>query len=192
MRLKETKAIEGQGAERLWEGRQLVHVKRVRQILLKVTPGNTARSLLAEAILNHAGRGRFRAASAETLPTGPVHPLVPATLRTLRLPVDGLRSKPWQEVAVAGVPVFDLVFPLCDKRTGERCPVWPGLLVSGVGGIATPATPAGSLAQQPARFLQVAQGLRRRIEIVLALPPAALDALSLRRAAGHMKVRLAA
>ena len=163
----------------------------IRNVLF-VCPGNAARSLLAEAILNHAGRGRFRAVSAGTPPTCPVHPLVPATLHALRLPVEGLRSKPWNEVAASGTPAFDLVFPLCDKRIGERCPVWPGLLVTGVWGIADPAASAGPLAQQRACFLQVAQGLRRRIEIMLALPPAALDALSLRRAEGHARVRFAA
>lgn len=144
--------------------------------------GNSARSILAESLLNDLGRGRFRAWSAGSHPKGEVHPLALATLERLHLPASGYRSKSWDEFTAPGAPVFDFIFTVCDNAAGEACPFWPGQPVTAHWGVPDPAAVDGSMEQQRKAFLDVAMTLRRRIELFLALPLQRLDALSLQRA----------
>ncbi len=153
---------------------------RVYNVLFLCT-GNSARSIMAEAILNAEGRGRFRAYSAGSPPTGHVHPLTLRTLQEMRLPVDGLRSKSWDEFATAGAPALDFVFTVCDKTAGEACPFWPGQPVTAHWGVEDPAAVQGSENQIREAFRQVALILRRRIDLFRSLPLASLDAMSLQR-----------
>ena len=103
---------------------------RVYNVLFLCT-GNSARSILGEAILNHVGQGRFRAFSAGSTPRGAVHPMTLDTLNKFGIPTDGLRSKAWDEFAVEGVPKMDFVFTVCDNAAGETCPIWPGQPMTG-------------------------------------------------------------
>ncbi len=144
--------------------------------------GNSARSILAESLLNDLGRGRFRAWSAGSHPKGEVHPLALATLERLHLPASGYRSKSWDEFTAPGAPVFDFIFTVCDNAAGEACPFWPGQPVTAHWGVPDPAAVEGSVEQQRKAFLDTAMTLRRRIELFLALPLQRLDALSLQRA----------
>ena len=140
--------------------------------------GNSARSILGEAILNHDGQGRFKAFSAGSNPTGAVNPWAIHTLRTLGYPADGYRSTSWSEVADG--PEFDLLFPVCDSAAAETCPVWPGRPTSAHWGIPDPAAVQGSDAEKAAAFLDAFRMLKRRIDLLLALPIASLDQAALR------------
>lgn len=150
-------------------------VKRV----LFICTGNSARSILAEGLMNHLGRGRFEAYSAGSQPNGTVNPLALRTLASLHIPTDGFRSKSWGEFAEAGAPALDFVFTVCDNAAGEVCPVWPGQPVSAHWGLPDPAAVDGSDAVKAQAFLDTAVALKRRIELLLALPLASLDKLSL-------------
>ena len=143
--------------------------------------GNSARSILAEGILNELGQGRFRAWSAGSHPKGEVHPLALATLERLHMPATGYRSKSWDEFTAPGAPVFDFIFTVCDNAAGEVCPLWPGTPVSAHWGVPDPAAVEGSEEQQIKAFKDAALTLRRRIELFLSLPLARLDAMSLQR-----------
>jgi arsenate reductase len=136
---------------------------------------------MAEVILNQLGRGQFQAYSAGSHPTGSVNPIALATLRTMHLPVDGLRSKSWDEFAKPGAPALDFVFTVCDKAAGEACPFWPGQPLTAHWGVEDPAEFDGPEDKKRNLFLEVAQILRRRIELFLSLPLESLDAMSLRR-----------
>jgi arsenate reductase len=149
--------------------------------VLFLCTGNSARSILAEALLNALGGGRFRAHSAGSHPRGEVHPRALELLRSLGLPTAGLRSKSWDEFAGAGAPALDFVFTVCDKAAGEVCPLWPGQPMTAHWGIEDPAAVSGSEAQIERAFRDALQVLRRRIELFLALPLAAVDRLSLQR-----------
>ncbi|OZA93174.1 arsenate reductase ArsC [Altererythrobacter sp. H2] len=140
--------------------------------------GNSARSILGEAILNHDGAGRFRAFSAGSNPTGAVNPWAIHTLKTLGYPVDGYRSKNWHEFADG--PEFDLIFTVCDSAAAETCPVWPGRPTSAHWGIPDPAAVEGSDAEKAAAFLDAFRMMKRRIDLLLALPLASLEELALR------------
>jgi arsenate reductase len=153
---------------------------QVRNVLFLCT-GNSARSIMAEVILNQLGRGHFTAYSAGSHPAGRVNPMALETLRTMRLPVDGLWSKSWDEFAKPGAPALDFVFTVCDKAAGEVCPFWPGQPMTAHWGVEDPAEFEGPEEKARALFLQVAQILRRRIELFLSLPLESLDAISLRR-----------
>ena len=138
--------------------------------------GNSARSILAEGILNALGQGRFRAWSAGSHPKGEVHPLALATLERLHLPATGYRSKSWDEFVAPGAPVFDFIFTVCDNAAGEACPLWPGKPVSAHWGVPDPAAVEGTEEQQRKAFTDAAITLRRRIELFLSLPFKSLDA----------------
>ena len=146
---------------------------------LFICTGNSARSILAEGILNDLGRGRFRACSAGSHPKGEVHPLALATLERMGLPGTGYRSKSWDEFVAPGAPVFDFIFTVCDNAAGEVCPVWPGKPVSAHWGVPDPAAIEGSDEERRKAFMDTALTLRRRIELFLSLPFQRLDALSL-------------
>ncbi len=148
--------------------------------VLFLCTGNSARSILAEVLLTHRGRGRFRGFSAGSFPKGEVHPDALALLQSLALPVTGLRSKSWNEFAAAGAPVMDFVFTVCDQAAGEVCPVWPGHPVTAHWGIADPAALAEPEARRRA-FRTALNELENRIKLFLALPLASLDRLALGR-----------
>lgn len=150
--------------------------------VLFICTGNSARSILAEAVMNHLGRGRFRAYSAGSTPTGVVNPLAIETLKRLRLPAEGYRSKAWEEFAVEGAPRMDFVFTVCDRAAGEVCPIWPGQPMTAHWGMPDPAAVQGTPQEKRKAFLNTASLLRRRIELMLALPLASLDRLALQQA----------
>ncbi|MXO47672.1 arsenate reductase ArsC [Erythrobacter vulgaris] len=140
--------------------------------------GNSARSILGEAILNHNGAGRFKAYSAGSNPTGTVNPLAIHTLKTLGYPAEGYSSKSWSQFADG--PEFDLIFTVCDSAAAETCPVWPGRPTSAHWGIPDPAAVEGSDAEKAAAFLEAFRMLKRRIDLMLALPVASLERVALR------------
>jgi arsenate reductase len=146
--------------------------------ILFLCTGNSARSILAEAILNQQGLGRFRAYSAGSFPKGEVHPAALALLDELELPTEGLRSKSWDEFAGPGAPELDFVSTVCDNAAGEVCPVWPGQPMTAHWGIEDPAAVQGE--GQPRAFWAAYQALQRRIQLFLALPLEDIDELSLR------------
>lgn len=148
---------------------------------LFICTGNSARSILAEGLLNELGQGRFRAYSAGSHPKGEVHPLALATLERLHLPTTGYRSKNWDEFVAPNAPVFDFIFTACDNAAGETCPLWPGKPVSAHWGVPDPAAACGTEEQQRKAFMGAAITLRRRIELFLSLPLKSLDAMSLQR-----------
>jgi len=148
---------------------------------LFICTGNSARSILAEGILNKLGQGRFRAYSAGSQPKGEVHPLALATLERLHMPTTGYRSKSWDVFVAPDAPVFDFIFTVCDNAAGEACPLWPGKPVSAHWGVPDPAAVEGSEEQRLKAFKDAALTLRRRIELFLSLPLQRLDAMSLQR-----------
>ena len=152
---------------------------RIDNVLFLCT-GNSARSILAEAILNHLGNGRFRGFSAGSHPKGEVNPLAIDLLRRLRLPIEGLRSKSWNEFAAPGAPRLDFVFTVCDNAAGEICPYWPGTPVTAHWGIPDPAAVEGTEIDRQLAFRQAFTALERRIKAFISLPHASLDALALR------------
>ena len=154
--------------------------ERVFNVLFLCT-GNSARSILAEAILNSMGKGRFRAFSAGSHPAGKVNPYAIELLRKQNLATTELRSKNWDEFAAAGAPQLDFVFTVCDNAAGEACPVWPGKPMTAHWGIADPAAVAGSDAEKRKAFAAAFKLLQRRISLFTSLPLAKLDALALKR-----------
>ena len=152
---------------------------RTHNVLFLCT-GNSARSILAEALLNHLGKGRFTAHSAGSFPTGKVNPFSLETLRGFGLPTEGYRSKSWDEFASPGAPPIDFIFTVCDNAAGEACPIWPGKPVTAHWGVPDPAAVEGTDAEKRAAFRDAAATLRRRIELFLALPIEKLDAQSVR------------
>ena len=150
--------------------------------VLFLCTGNSARSILAEAYLNSAAKGRFRAYSAGSHPAGKVNPFAIELLEKHRLPTKGLRSKSWDEFAAPGAPKMDFVFTVCDNAAGEVCPVWPGNPVSAHWGVDDPAAASGSDAERRKAFLRAFTELSARINSLLALPLDKLDRLALKRA----------
>ena len=151
------------------------------QNVLFICTGNSARSVLAEALLNELGRGRFKAYSAGSHPKGTVNPYAMEELRALHIPADGLRSKSWDEFARAGAPTMDFVFTVCDQAAGELCPFWPGQPTTAHWGMADPAAVEGTDDARRLAFHDAALTLKRRIELMLALPIERLDAMALHR-----------
>ncbi len=143
--------------------------------VLFLCTGNSARSILAEATLNHLGESRFRGYSAGSFPKGEVHPVSLQVLEKLGLPTEGLRSKSWDEFARPDAPKLDFIFTVCDHAAGEVCPIWPGHPMTAHWGIADPAAVEGSEAEQHAAFHEAYRLLRKRIELLLALPIESLD-----------------
>ena len=148
---------------------------------LFICTGNSARSILAEGLMNHLGAGRFVAHSAGSHPNGMVNPFALQTLKVLHIPNDGFRSKNWDEFARPGAPAIDFVFTVCDNAAGEVCPLWPGQPMTAHWGVPDPAAVEGSEAQKAKAFMDTALVLKRRIELMLALPLASLDRLALQR-----------
>jgi protein-tyrosine-phosphatase len=149
--------------------------------VLFLCTGNSARSIMAEVLLNHMGEGRFRAFSAGSHPRGSVHPLALATLRRNHLPIEGLRSKNWDEFALPGAPQLDFVFTVCDRAAQEICPVWPGQPMTAHWGIEDPALAEGPEEQQQRAFNLAFRELDARLRLFTSLPIESLDALALQR-----------
>jgi protein-tyrosine-phosphatase len=151
-----------------------------RNVLFLCT-GNSARSILAESILNTVGKGRFRAFSAGSHPAGQVNPFALELLEKNRLSTEGLRSKNWDEFAVAGAPRLDFVFTVCDKAANEVCPVWPGQPISAHWGVPDPAAVEGSDEAKRKAFFAAFNQLQNRIMLFANLPLASLDKIALKR-----------
>ncbi|CAN7523789.1 arsenate reductase ArsC [Acidovorax sp. LjRoot66] len=149
--------------------------------VLFICTQNSARSILAEALLNHFGGGRFRGHSAGSFPSGTVNPLALATLERLHVPATGARSKNWDEFAQASAPEMDFVFTVCDNAAGEVCPIWPGQPMSAHWGVPDPSAAEGTPEAVDKAFRDTALILKRRIELLLALPLEKLDALAIKR-----------
>jgi arsenate reductase (thioredoxin) len=149
--------------------------------VLFLCTGNSARSILAEAYLNTAGRGRFTAYSAGSHPAGKVNPFALELLEKNRLPTRGLRSKNWDEFAKSEAPQLDFVFTVCDNAAGEVCPVWPGQPITAHWGVADPAAVSGADPERRKAFLRAFSELSVRINLLLALPVDKLDRLTLKR-----------
>jgi protein-tyrosine-phosphatase len=147
--------------------------------VLFLCTGNTARSILAESIMRKDGRGRFRAFSAGSQPKGQVNPVALKVLASLDYPIDGMRSKSWQEFAAPDAPVMDFVFTVCDGAAGESCPVWPGQPMTAHWGIEDPAAVEGTDLQKEAAFVAAFRYLKNRISIFASLPLRRIDKLSL-------------
>jgi protein-tyrosine-phosphatase len=153
---------------------------RVHNVLFLCT-GNTSRSILAEGLLSHLGRGRFHAYSAGSHPKGIVNPFAVEELRQAGVPVAGLRSKSWDEFAVPGAPSMDFVFTVCDNAASEACPVWPGHPMTAHWGVEDPAAVEGTDDEKRRAFRTAGAVLRRRIELFLSLPMEKLDEMAIRK-----------
>jgi arsenate reductase len=149
--------------------------------VLFLCTGNSARSVMAEAILNRAGQGRFRAFSAGSQPKGQIHPYTLDLLRKLHYQVSDLRSKSWLEFAQADAPKLDFVFTVCDNAAGEACPVWPGQPMTAHWGVPDPAAATGTEAEIHYAFADALRMLTNRINIFISLPLDKIDRLSLQK-----------
>jgi len=138
--------------------------------VLFICSGNSARSIIAEGLTNALGKGRFRAYSAGSHPKDAVHPMALRALANARVPTDGFRSKSWDEFARPDAPPMDFVFTVCDQAAGETCPLWPGQPMTAHWGLRDPAAVEGSDEAKTKAFLETLVVLRRRIELMLALP----------------------
>jgi arsenate reductase len=149
--------------------------------VLFLCTGNSARSILAESLLNSWGGGRFHGYSAGSFPKGQVHPISIALLKQLNLPTEGLRSKSWDEFAAPGAPALDFIFTVCDSAAGEVCPVWPGKPMTAHWGVEDPAAIDGTDAEMWAAFRKALDQLQNRIKLFVNLPVATLDKTTLQR-----------
>jgi len=149
--------------------------------VLFLCTGNSARSIMAEAILNKLGAGKFRAFSAGSQPKGWVHPETLRLLRSLGYDTSHFRSKSWSEFAGPGAPLLDFVFTVCDNAAGETCPVWPGQPMTAHWGVPDPAAAEGSPAEIALAFKDAYRMLNQRIGIFTSLPLRSLDQLSLQQ-----------
>jgi arsenate reductase (thioredoxin) len=149
--------------------------------VLFLCTGNSARSIMAETLLNAMGKGRFKAFSAGSHATGKVNPLALELIAKNRLSTEGLRSKNWDEFAVAGAPEMQFVFTVCDQAAGEACPVWPGQPMSAHWGVDDPAAVTGSDEDRRKAFFKAYNQLANRISIFLNLPLDKLDRLALQK-----------
>ena len=147
--------------------------------VLFLCTGNTARSILAESILRKLGSGKFAAFSAGSQPKGVVNPYALATLDAYGFPIDGLRSKSWEEFSPPDAPKMDFIFTVCDSAAGEACPVWPGHPLTVHWGIEDPAAVNGSNVEKQRAFTAAFQHLKNRIELFCALPLHTLDTFAL-------------
>ncbi len=149
--------------------------------VLFLCTGNSARSIMAEAILNREGRGQFRAFSAGSQPKGEVHPYTLDLLRRLNFDVSAFRSKSWNEFTGPAAAPFDFVFTVCDNAAGEACPFWPGQPMTAHWGVPDPAAATGKEAEVRLAFADTFRMLSNRISIFASLPLRSLDTLSLQR-----------
>ena len=150
--------------------------------VLFLCTGNSARSILAESLLNNRGKGRFRAFSAGSHPAGQVNPFALALLEKNNFPTDELRSKPWDEFAQADAPRLDFVITVCDKAAGEVCPVWPGQPMTAHWGIPDPVAVEGSDEVKRHAFVDAMNQLQRRVCMLISLPFEKLDRMKLQQA----------
>ncbi len=151
---------------------------RIYNVMFLCT-GNSARSIMAEAMLRLDGLGHFRTFSAGSHPKGEVNPLALKVLESYDYPIDGLRSKSWDEFAGSGAPVMDFVFTVCDNAAGEVCPVWPGHPMTAHWGIDDPAAVTGPDIEKEKAFVQAFKYLKTRIGLFLSLPLASIDKMAL-------------
>jgi arsenate reductase (thioredoxin) len=151
---------------------------RLYNVLFLCT-GNTARSVLAESILQKEGAGKFRAFSAGSQPKGVVNPFSLTTLKAYGYPTEGFRSKSWDEFALRGAPQMDFVFTVCDNAADETCPIWPGHPMTAHWGIDDPAAVEGTDIDKERAFATAFKAMRSRIQVFVALPIASLDRMSL-------------
>ena len=149
--------------------------------VLFICTGNSARSILAEGLLNEIGKGRFKAYSAGSQPKGEVNPLALKELQHLSIPTDGFRSKSWEEFAKPGAPEMDFVFTVCDQAAGEVCPVWPGQPMTAHWGMPDPAAVEGADDIKEHAFRDAAVTMKRRLELMLSLPIESLDRLAIHK-----------
>ena len=149
--------------------------------VLFLCSGNSSRSILAEAIMNRVGAGKFKAWSAGSMPKGAVHPGALATLQRHGFLTDGYRSKSWEEFAVPGAPKLDFVFTVCDNAAAEVCPIWPGQPMSAHWGVPDPAEVKGNGAEIALAFAATFRMLGNRIGVFVNLPLESLDCLSLQK-----------
>ena len=149
--------------------------------VLFICTGNSARSILAEGLMNELGEGRFVAYSAGSQPKGSVHPLALKTLAAHRIPTDGFRSKSWEEFARPDSPSLHFVFTVCDQAAGEVCPVWPGQPMTAHWGMPDPAAVGGDEAVKERAFLDTFITLKRRTQLMLSLPLATLDRMAIQK-----------
>ena len=156
-----------------------MNAQRTYSVLFLCT-GNSARSILAESLLTHWGRGRFRSFSAGSFPKGQVNPLALDLLKRMNLPAEGFRSKSWDEFAAPEAPPLDFIFTVCDNAAGEVCPVWPGKPMTAHWGIADPAAVEGSDADKAFAFRKALKELESRIKLLTQLPISSLDPSTLR------------
>jgi arsenate reductase len=147
--------------------------------VLFLCTGNSARSILAEQLMNHWGQGRFRGFSAGSFPKGAVHPIALELLGQMKLPTEGLRSKSWDEFAAPGAPRLDFVFTVCDNAAGEACPYWPGRPMTAHWGVEDPASVQGTEAQKWLAFRKAFRELESRIRIFASLPIRSIDRIKL-------------
>jgi arsenate reductase len=148
--------------------------------VLFLCTGNSARSILAESLTNHLGRGHFRGFSAGSHPKGTVHPIALELLSQMNLPTEDLRSKPWDEFAAPGALRLDFVFTVCDNAAGEVCPYWPGQPITAHWGVPDPAVVEGSETQKWTAFRNALKALESRIKKFTSLPIASLDRMTLK------------
>ena len=153
---------------------------RVYDVLFPCT-GNSARSILAEVLIEHWGRGRFKGYSAGSFPRGIVHPRAIDLLQSLGLRAAGLRSKSWNEFARPGAPVMDFVFTVCDQVAGEVCPIWPGIPITAHWGVPDPAAVEGSDVERRNAFREAFRMLENRIKLFVGLPIDKLDRMAIKR-----------
>ncbi len=146
--------------------------------VLFLCTGNSARSILGEAVLNRIGEGRFGAYSAGSQPKGDVHPMTIEALKSFGYPTDDARSKNWNEFTGPNAPEFDFIFTVCDNAAGESCPVWPGKPVTAHWGVEDPAAVEGE--GQRKAFVDALGYLKRRVELFLMLPHASIDDMAMR------------
>ena len=149
--------------------------------VLFVCTGNSARSIIAEGLMNSGARGRFKAYSAGSHPIGVVNPFALGALSELHIPTDGFRSKNWDEFAGPDSPPLDFVFTVCDKAAGESCPFWPGQPMTAHWGVPDPAAFVGSDEDKRKQFRNTAVMLKRRIDLMLSLPIGSLDSMAIER-----------
>jgi protein-tyrosine-phosphatase len=155
-------------------------VTRPYNVLFLCT-GNSARSIMAEALINHWGRGRFRGLSAGSFPKGAVHPMALKLLQHLNFPTEGLRSKSWDEFAAPGAPPLDFVFTVCDNAAGEVCPIWPGQPMTAHWGVPDPAAVEGTELERMNAFRDAFRTLENRIRIFTSLPLASIERIKLKQ-----------
>jgi protein-tyrosine-phosphatase len=162
-----------------------MNTERAHNVLFLCT-GNSARSILAESLLNHWSKGEFRAFSAGSFPKGQVHPMAIELLKRMNLPTKGLRSKSWNEFASPGAPPIDFIFTVCDNAAGEICPIWPGKPLTAHWGVADPAAAEGSDADKAFAFRKALKELETRIKLLTNLPIDSLDRMTLKAKLGDI------